>query len=88
MAPLTVATANLAYDKATTKLKQACTKLELNIPPSDTENGEASTSGAHSERFGDTPPWKDKPKIAKFWGKLGIFSMKSYFALSFFLKLQ
>ena len=41
MAPLTVATANLAYDKAITKLKRACTELELNIPPSETEGTEA-----------------------------------------------
>ena len=41
MAPLTVATANLAYDKAITKLKRACTELELNIPPSDAEGDEA-----------------------------------------------
>ena len=41
MDPLTVATANLAYDKAITKLKRACTELELNIPPSDPEGDEA-----------------------------------------------
>ena len=37
MAPITTASANLAYDKASTKLKRACTQLEYNIPPCDTE---------------------------------------------------
>ena len=42
MAPLTVASANLAYDRAITKLKRACTELELNIPPCDAEGAEAA----------------------------------------------
>ena len=33
MAPITAASANLAYDKAVTKLKRACAELERHIPP-------------------------------------------------------
>ena len=35
MAPITAATAKLAYDKAAANLKRACTGLERQIPPSD-----------------------------------------------------
>ena len=35
MAPITAASANLAYDKAVTRLKRACRELERNIPPPD-----------------------------------------------------
>ena len=59
MAPLTVAAANLAYDKAITKLKRACTELELNIPPADTEDTEASviSQGARHQPFLPGVPW-------------------------------
>ena len=43
MAPITTASANLAYDKASTKLKRACTQLEYNIPPCDTEGLDSVT---------------------------------------------
>ena len=33
MAPITAAAANLAYDKAVTRLKRACANLERHIPP-------------------------------------------------------
>ena len=33
MAPITLQTANAAYDKAVTKLKKACVSLDLAIPP-------------------------------------------------------
>ena len=44
MAPITAVTAKLAYDKAAANLKQACTGLERQIPPSDSGEDE------------DTPP--------------------------------
>ena len=44
MAPITAATAKLAYDKAAANLKRACTGLERQIPPSDSGEDE------------DTPP--------------------------------
>ena len=43
MAPITIASANLAYDKAITKLKRACTQLEYNIPPRETEGPDSVT---------------------------------------------
>ena len=42
MAPTTLASANLAYDKAVTKLKRACVELERNLPPQqEIEGGDA-----------------------------------------------
>ena len=43
MAPISAALANLAYDKAVTKLKRACAELERHIPPPESLEEEAGS---------------------------------------------
>ena len=50
MAPATLASANIAYEKALSKLKQACVSLDYHIPPSpDAEDIPPLQTGQGSE---------------------------------------
>ena len=68
MAPITLQTANAAYDKAVTKLKKACVSLDLAIPPPavpeteevPTDRPQVQAAARGNRRLGPESPSRDR----------------------------